>query len=118
MTSMPRGFGLESSNRDNVRARQIDTVAWAVFFIWVGVALLADLPWGSFLLGVGALILLAEFARWQIGAGVEGFWLVCGALFLAGGLWKVLSLPWPLTPILIILLGIVLLGQAVFRTPR
>jgi hypothetical protein len=115
MPEMRRAFGEHTPAEQNERVRQIDSVSWAVFFIWIGVALLLDLPWGSTLLGIGALILVTEFARWQVGARVEGFWLVCGALFLAGGLWKILELPWPLTPILIILLGVVLLGSTVMR---
>ncbi len=26
--------------------RRIDAIAWAFFFIWIGVALLTDLGWG------------------------------------------------------------------------
>jgi hypothetical protein len=77
--------------------------------------MLAELPWGSFLLGVGALILAAEFVRWQMGLRVERFWIIGGTIFLAGGLWRILELPWPLTPILIILLGAGLLGKTVLR---
>ncbi len=99
----------------NERGRQVDSVAWAVFFIWVGVAMLAQIPWGWFLIGVAVLILAAEFARWQMGGKIEGFWVACGLVFLAGGLWNVLELPWPLAPILLILFGVAMLGKAVVR---
>ncbi len=99
----------------NERGRQIDSVAWAVFFIWVGVAMLAEIPWGWFLIGVAALILAAECARWLMNMRVEGFWVACGLVFLAGGLWNVLELPWPLAPILLILFGVAMLGKAVVR---
>ncbi len=99
----------------NERGRQIDSVAWAVFFIWVGVAMLAEIPWGWFLIGVAALILAAGLARWQTGGTIDRFWVACGLMFLAGGLWNVLALPWPLAPILLILFGVAMLGKAVVR---
>lgn len=43
------------------RRREIDAIGWGVFFIWVGVAILADLGWGIGLVGVG-LIILASYA--------------------------------------------------------
>ncbi len=94
-------------------AQKLDNIAWAVFFIWVGIAMLTALSWEWFLLGVGIVILAAQFARWQIGARIEGFWVACGAIFLAGGMWTVLQLPWSLGPILLILLGVVLLGKTI-----
>jgi hypothetical protein len=94
-------------------SEKIGSVSWAVFFIWVGIVLLANLSWGWFLLGVGIIILATQCARWLMGMRLEGFWMACGAVFLAGGLWTLLDLPWPLAPILLILLGVVLLGKAV-----
>ncbi|AND92591.1 hypothetical protein BDS110ZK25_78060 [Bradyrhizobium diazoefficiens] len=38
-------------------ARRIDSVAWAAFFIWVGIAMLMGVPWDWFLVGVGVLTL-------------------------------------------------------------
>ncbi len=49
-----------------VTSDKIGSVAWAVFFIWAGVALLANVPWGWFLLGVGIVTLTAQIARWLL----------------------------------------------------
>ena len=38
----------ERSDQDK-GLRQIDSAAWAVFFIWVGVVMLAGLPWDAFI---------------------------------------------------------------------
>ncbi len=95
------------------KSEKIGSVAWAIFFIWAGIAILANVPWGWFLLGVGVLILATQLVRLLMGMKIEGFWVACGLVFLAGGLWTLLDLPWPLAPILLILLGIVLLGKAV-----
>ncbi len=100
------------------RARQIDSVAWAVFFIWVGIAMLAQVPWGWFLIGVGALILAAQLVRWQLNMEIERFWVACATVFLIGGVWHLFDLPLPLAPILLILLGLALLGKAVARICR
>jgi len=43
--------------------RTLDAVGWGVFFIWIGVAILADLGWGVGLIGVGLIILGALVAR-------------------------------------------------------
>ena len=43
--------------------RTLDAVGWGVFFIWIGVAFLADLGWGVGFIGVGLIILGALVAR-------------------------------------------------------
>lgn len=113
-TALSHGSSTEMSER----ARQLDSVAWAVFFIWVGIAMLAQLPWGWFLVGVSVIILAVQIARWQMDMKIEGFWIACGTVLLAGGLWNLLDLPWPLAPILLILLGVALLGKAVVAVRR
>jgi hypothetical protein len=101
------------SDRSDPHARQIDAAGWALFFIWVGVAILTHIPWGWFLVGVGALILGAQAARPQMNLKVETSGIVIGLIFLAGGVWELLELQWPLIPILLILLGVYLLQKAV-----
>jgi hypothetical protein len=43
--------------------REIDAIGWGVFFIWVGLAVLADLGWGVGMIGVGLIILGVFVAR-------------------------------------------------------
>ncbi len=53
--------------KDRDRAEWLDAVGWALFFIWTGVALLADLGWGVGLIGVGLIILgTSAFGRYLI----------------------------------------------------
>ena len=101
------------SDRNDPRARQIDSAAWAVLFIWIGVALLAHVPWGWFLIGIGVLVVGAQAARRQASLKVETFAIVIGVIFLVGGVWELLALQWPLIPILLILLGVYLLQRVV-----
>src|SRR5689334_22379409 len=100
---------MTSTQPTTENSEKIGSVSWAVFFIWIGIVLLTNLRWGSFLLGVGIIIVATQFARWLMGMKLEGFWIACGAVFLVGGLWTLLDLPWPLAPILLILLGVMLL---------
>ena len=70
---------------------------------------------GSF----GILILAAQLARTLMNIRIEGFRVAWGAVFLIGGLWTVLNLAsWPLAPIVLILVGVVLLGKAVISIRR
>jgi hypothetical protein len=43
--------------------RKLDAVGWGLFFIWMGIAILADLGWGVGFLGVGLIILGSLGAR-------------------------------------------------------
>lgn len=101
-----QGLSAETSER----AQHLGTVAWAVFFIWAGISLLAPLPWGWLLLGAG-LVLSAQSFRWQMRIKIESFWIVCGIVLVAPSLWNIFHLPWPLSAIMLIALGGVLLGK-------
>lgn len=96
--------------------RQIDSAAWAVFFIWLGVVMLAGLPWGWFLVGVGVLILGAQMVRTQRSLKVDRFGVVIGVIILAAGLWDLLALPLPLMPMILIVLGGYLLWKTLSTT--
>lgn len=42
--------------KNNAR-RKVEAVGWGLFFIWIGIAILADVGWGIGLIGIGVLIL-------------------------------------------------------------
>jgi hypothetical protein len=90
-------------------ANKLDAVGWGLFFIWVGVAFLADVAIGVGLLGVGVITLGMQAVRKYFQLDFEGFWLVVGLFFLAGGLWELFAVELPLVPILLIVAGLVLL---------
>lgn len=94
-------------------ARRLDAVAWGLFFVWTGIALLAGFGWGVALLGVGAIALGAQLARKSFGLTFEGFWTVVGGLFVLGGVWEILNVRIGLIPILLIVAGVSLLASAV-----
>ena len=43
--------------------RKLDAAGWGLFFIWTGIAVLADVGWGVGLIGVGVIILGGLAAR-------------------------------------------------------
>lgn len=56
--------------------RRIDAIGWGLFFIWIGIAVLADVGWGIGLIGVGVLILASwgakEYLSGSIRSGASG----------------------------------------------
>jgi hypothetical protein len=95
--------------KDGHLAQRLDAAGWGLFFIWVGAALLMDLSWGVGLVGVAVITLGGQAARRYCGLGLQGFWIVCGGLFLVGGLWELLQMQVGLVPILLIVAGAALL---------
>jgi len=39
------------------RHQKLEVIGWGLFFIWIGIAVLADVGWGIGFIGVGLLIL-------------------------------------------------------------
>jgi len=101
-----------TEERSAAASRTLDAIAWGVFMIWVGIAFLMDVGWGWGLVGVAAIILGAAVIRWMRHLNLGGFWVVVGLMFLAGGLWELLDVRWPLAPVLIIGCGVAVLWGA------
>ena len=106
---------MEERNHDqkltskHVLHKKLDAVSWGLFFIWIGIALVAHVGWGAGLLGVGIIILGAQVIRKYLGLKLEGFWIVAGFLFVLGGVWELFNVPLDLMPILCIAVGVALL---------
>lgn len=96
----------------SISLEKLDGIAWGLFFLWIGIAFLANLGWAIGLLGIGIIILGGQIARKSIGFGLEMFWVLVGVLFLLGGIWEMLSVHVSLTPIVCIVAGVLLLGSA------
>jgi len=76
--------------------KKLATASWGLFFIWMGIALLADVGWGAGLLGVGVIILGTQVTRKHFGLKLEGFWVAFGFLFVSGGVWAFFNVPFDL----------------------
>ncbi len=89
--------------------KKLNTVGWALFFIWIGIAFLANFDFSVGLFGIGILTFGMQIARLLVKLRLEGFWLVVGILFVIGGLLGMHESALPWVPILLILAGLVLL---------
>ena len=96
---------------------RLDSAAWAAFFIWIGVAIFTDIGWGWTLVGIGLIILAAEAIRWMRDLPISGFWIACGIIMALGGIWDLLKVQWPLLPVLLIALGLVMLWGVFSKEP-
>ena len=109
--------GFWETERRGVVGR-LDAIGWGAFFIWVGVALLADVGWGPALLGIGLITLGGQAARWLYRLRLERFWLLVGAGFVLGGVWHLVDAALPLLPVLLVLAGLALVLSALVSRRR
>jgi hypothetical protein len=105
------------TNRQGLHKR-LDAAGWGLFFVWIGIALFADVGWGAGLLGVGIIILGTQVTRNYLGLKLEGFWVVVGFLFVLGGVWELFDVALDLMPILCIVAGVSLLVSVLFGNER
>jgi hypothetical protein len=85
-TNVNNNQELETGQRSEL-TRKLDAVGWGLFFIWMGIALLAHVGWGVGLLGVGIIILGGQAARRYYILKLEGFGVAVGLFFFLGGIW-------------------------------
>ena len=95
------------------KSSKLDAVGWSLFFIWVGVAWIANLGFGIGLIGVAMITLGMQLVRKLAGLPLEIFWIVVGIGFGIGGLWNYFEIQTPLAPIVLIIAGLVLLVSVV-----
>jgi hypothetical protein len=94
---------------------RFEAAGWALFFIWVGIAWLAEVGIGIGLLGVAVITLGMQAVRKVAGVRVEGFWVLVGIGFAVAGLWQWIDMPKPLAPFVLIAVGVALLFRRVWR---
>ncbi len=109
-------FGETSPKRDVLESK-LAAAGWALFFIWMGIALFADVGWGAGLLGVGIITLGIQLLRKHLVGRMMGFWIVVGFFFVLGGAWELLTVQLSLMPIFCIGIGLLLLVSALMRKP-
>jgi hypothetical protein len=101
-------------------ARKLNAAGWGAFFIWIGIAFLANISWGLGLLGVGVIVLAGEAARKYFGLCLDLFWLMLGIIFVVWGAGDVLAIQvggilWPIVSIAV---GLAILITALRPHPR
>lgn len=99
---------MKHSIEEHDKTRHLDSIGWALFFIWVGSAWLMELDLGIGLLGIAAITLGMQAVRWLLKLKMEGFWIVVGAAFAIGGVWELANIDKPLVPVLMVAVGLVI----------
>ncbi len=99
---------------------RIDAFGWGLFFLVSGVVLLAPgLPDGTWLLGVGAILVGLSAFRWMQALPVSGFAVALGLVATVSGVGAIAGVAIPGFSLLMILCGVALvLGQLVRRGSR
>ena len=117
MSEVSNDGGQEEGNeRKGNLASTMDTVGLGLFLIWVGIAFWLDLVgWG--LIGAGAIALGDQALRKCLRIEVEGSWFFVGALLVLAGVGQ-FGPEFPLTPILLIVAGIVVLLSLLRSKPK
>ncbi len=97
--------------------RRLDEIGWGLFFLITGVFLLAParFPEGSWLTGVGLIMLGINAVRRLNGIRTSGFTIVLGVVALAAGIGDLLGVKIPWFAVLFILIGASLLVQQLLR---
>lgn len=99
------------------RSGKLESIGWALFFIWVGIAWLANFGIGIGLLGVAVITLGMQAFRRVSDLPVEGFWVFVGLGFAVAGFWHWYDIQLPLAPIVFIAIGVALLFWKTWSKP-
>ena len=89
--------------------KRLEAIAWGLFLVMIGCLWLIpdeQVPEGTWLIGVGVIMLGLNLARNLYGIKMSGFTLFLGTLALIIGISDLFGLDLPIFPILIILWGL------------
>jgi hypothetical protein len=98
---------------------RVDSFGWGLLFVSVGATgLIPDLPEGSWLIAAGIVMLGASAARGQLRLPVRVVTVAVGGVALAAGIGVAAGLAAATGPIVLIVLGLVLVGEVLLRSRR
>jgi hypothetical protein len=106
---------------DRREGRRLDEIALALVLIMTGALWLAPkamFPEGTWLAGLGLILLGLNAARRIRGIKTSAFGIVVGLVSLAAGGGRIMGLDLPFLPALLIILGVVLVVKAVTSSGR
>jgi len=96
--------------------KQLEAIAWALFLIMSGGIRLV--PEGTWLIGVGLIMLGLNLARYVNHIKTSGFTTILGLVALLAGIGDMLGGDLPVLAILLILVGIYLIFRNVIQRDR
>lgn len=93
------------SLQKNLESR-IDAIGWGAFFVMSGAMLLVpSLPDGSWVTGVGIILLGSSAVRYALGLPVSTFAAICGIVAMAAGAGAMAGIAVPWFALLLVLCG-------------
>jgi hypothetical protein len=106
-----------TSRANSTFARSIDSIGWALFFMWVGIAMLANFSWTVSLIGTAVIVLGVQGALFFRRERLDIFMLAIGVVLLFGTITDMYGLPLSLIPALLIVIGIMMFADALRAHP-
>jgi hypothetical protein len=97
--------------------KRLEEIAWALFLIMTGALWLAPKAWapeGTWLAGLGLILLGLNAARRLNGLNVQGFGIAVGAAALVAGIGRITGLKLPILAIFLIVLGAIMIIKTMF----
>jgi hypothetical protein len=95
--------------------KRIESIGWALFLVMSGALLIAPeglVPEGTWLLGMGLIILGSMGIRYLYGIRIDGFWTILGFLALGSGISEFFNLDLPVFPAILVIIGAVIVYKA------
>jgi hypothetical protein len=100
-------------NANSTFARSLDSVGWALFFMWVGTALLAGFSWTVSLVGTAVIVLGVQIVLLARGERADVFMSAVGFVLLVGAIADLFGSPLSFVPAFLIVIGVAMLADAI-----
>jgi hypothetical protein len=109
----------QMEDRDRAFEARLDAVGWGLLFVVVGaVLLIPDLPDGTWLTAVGAVMVGVSLVRFAVGLPIGWTTAIVGIAALVAGVCQVAGLESMAGPLALVVVGITLIGSAAVRIER
>lgn len=103
-------------DRDRAFEARLDAIGWGLLFVVVGAVLLVpDLPSGSWLVAVGAVMVGVSLVRLAMSLPIVWTTAILGIAALVGGICEVAGLESVAGPVVLVAVGLTVIGSAAFR---
>jgi len=99
----------ETKSKKKKELEKLEKIGWGLFLVMLGAILLfpdSVVPEGTFMFGVGIILLGLNLAKYAKGFSVNGFTIFLGIVALVAGLSSLFGRPVDIFPLILILWGV------------